>query len=139
MEVTRPKLEPKKEKQDEDRPLDRPRPPRGHGDEQNQMIALTEVERYIQQQVQQHVERARGLEVNYSLPTNHTPFMENVKSVWVSSCIKVPRIDPFDGKTDPADFVNYYLQLMNIWDVLDAILCMMFSTVIKDHAAGWFT
>ena len=72
------------------------------------MIAVADVECYIRAQVDQEVGRVRGLNVPYGAALNHTPFIPLLEAVRVPDHIKVPRIDPFDGKGDPVDFISHY-------------------------------
>ncbi|KAL2902414.1 Activity-regulated cytoskeleton associated protein 2 [Bienertia sinuspersici] len=52
--------------------------------------------------------------------------------------VKMPTIEPFDGKTDPDDHLAAYKHLMYVQGVDDATWCRYFPTTLKGIAQRWF-
>ena len=44
----------------------------------------------------------------------------------------------YDGKSDPADHIRYYQQVMAYWVYDDAVMCRMFPSSLGHSALRWF-
>ncbi|XP_021744015.1 uncharacterized protein LOC110710066 [Chenopodium quinoa] len=52
--------------------------------------------------------------------------------------VKIPTLDPYEGKTDPTDHLNAYKAQMGVQIGCEASWCRFFPTTLKGIAQTWF-
>ncbi|XP_077221692.1 uncharacterized protein LOC143855457 [Tasmannia lanceolata] len=51
----------------------------------------------------------------------------------------MPRLDLYDGSSDPLEFLRTYRRTMVIRNAFDATMCKAFSAYLKKNASNWFS
>ena len=59
---------------------------------------------------------------------NGSPFTQRVVDAPPPRKFSVPKFTVYDGKSDPADHIRYYQQVMAYWVYDDAVMCRMFPS-----------
>ena len=49
-----------------------------------------------------------------------------------------PPFISYDGKADPVEHVNHYIQMMSLYNQNDALMCKIFPSSIGPTALRWF-
>ncbi|XP_022883797.1 uncharacterized protein LOC111400630 [Olea europaea var. sylvestris] len=71
--------------------------------------------------------------------TPNTPFTPEVLSRPLPDSFKYPRIKKYDGKIDPINHLNVYMDIMNLQVTPDAIMCKAFPQTRTNAARDWFS
>lgn len=67
------------------------------------------------------------------------PFTVSVMVESIPNKITFPKIDPYDGMTDPGDFLSHYQSSMSLMNGCnDTMLCRGFITGLRGIALSWF-
>uniref|UniRef100_A0A803MT92 Retrotransposon gag domain-containing protein n=1 Tax=Chenopodium quinoa TaxID=63459 RepID=A0A803MT92_CHEQI len=69
---------------------------------------------------------------------NITPFSQEIMNTPISPKVKIPTLDPYDGKTDPTNHLNAYKAHMGVQIGCEASWCRFFPTTLKGIAYTWF-
>lgn len=71
----------------------------------------------------------------------HHPFSQSIMAAPLPNGFKIPKIEPYDGLTDP----EYHLALFNVHmlsygsEATDSIQCRVFPCTLRKHALKWFS
>ena len=57
----------------------------------------------------------------------------------ISSRFKMPHVEPYDGSTDPVDYLKSYKALMTIQGATDVLLCIGFPATLRKAARAWYS
>lgn len=74
-----------------------------------------------------------GLEV-----PNESPLSEDIENAKIDRRLKIPSIEPFDGTTNPLDFINVIDGRMSFFGHSDMVKCRFFCICLKGTALQWF-
>ena len=70
---------------------------------------------------------------------NGSPFTSRITYAPPPKKFSMPKFNIYNGRTDPADHVRYYQQVMAYWFSDDPMMCRMFQASLGDVALRWFT
>ena len=56
----------------------------------------------------------------------------------MSSRFTQPPFNSYDGKMDPIEHINHYIQMMSLHTHNDTLMCKVFSSSLRPTALGWF-
>ena len=71
-------------------------------------------------------------------PTGVSPFVAEVLAEVLPLALRLPHLKSYDGSTDPEEHVYYFMNMMQLHNFSDAILCKTFSTTLQGVAWTWF-
>ena len=67
-------------------------------------------------------------------PTGVSPFVPEVLGEVLPLGVRLPYLESYDGSSDPEEHVYYFVNMMQLHNFSDAILCKTFSTTLKGVA-----
>ena len=70
--------------------------------------------------------------------TEVSPFVPEVLAEVLPLGVRLPHLESYDGSIDPEEHVYYFVNMMQLHNFSDAILCKTFSTTLKGVARTWF-
>ncbi|CAB4319868.1 unnamed protein product [Prunus armeniaca] len=85
------------------------------------------------------LERERGPgPLDLVTTTDILPFSRDILEFKLPKDFKQPRMQLYDGTTDPVDLLNDFGYWMNVKDVGDAMKCWAFPLLLEGSAKDWF-
>lgn len=67
-----------------------------------------------------------------------SPFSEEIKCTEILRRFTCPPFTICDGKNDPVEHVNYYIQMMSLYSQNDGLMCKVFPSSLGPMAMRWF-
>ncbi|XP_077223451.1 uncharacterized protein LOC143857064 [Tasmannia lanceolata] len=67
-----------------------------------------------------------------------SPFIPRIANVIVATNSDKPRLNLYDGSSDPLEFLRTYRHAMVIRNTSDATMCKAFSAYLKKYANNWY-
>ena len=67
-----------------------------------------------------------------------SPFTQRIQDALPPKKFGQPKFNIYDGRSDPADHVRHYKQMMAYWRNEEALMCRMFPKSLGDTALRWF-
>ena len=68
-----------------------------------------------------------------------SPFNPKIVDALPPKKFSMPKFNVYNGRTDPANHVRYYQQVMAYWIFDNVVMCKTFPTSLGDSALRWFT
>ncbi|XP_075640307.1 uncharacterized protein LOC142612060 [Castanea sativa] len=67
-----------------------------------------------------------------------SPFLGDIERAPMPGRFARPLFNSYDGKTDPVEHVNHYIQMMSLHTHNDALMCKIFPSSLGPTALRWF-
>ncbi|KAL2541613.1 Uncharacterized protein Adt_02591 [Abeliophyllum distichum] len=72
-----------------------------------------------------------------SMVLEEDPFFLEVMAVPLPRDFKQPKMEKYDGSSDPVDHLRYFIDLMRLQATPDAIMCRAFPPTLRREAREW--
>ncbi|XP_077221705.1 uncharacterized protein LOC143855473 [Tasmannia lanceolata] len=67
-----------------------------------------------------------------------SPFIPRIANAIIATNSDMPRLDLYDGSSDPLEFLRTYRCAMVIRNASNAMMCKAFSAYLKKDASNWY-
>ena len=67
-----------------------------------------------------------------------SPFTEEIEQAKLLERFTTPRIEVYDGQTNPVAHIGHYHQRMALWHYKDPLMCRIFPSSLGEVALRWF-
>uniref|UniRef100_A0A2N9G8J0 RNA-directed DNA polymerase n=1 Tax=Fagus sylvatica TaxID=28930 RepID=A0A2N9G8J0_FAGSY len=67
-----------------------------------------------------------------------SPFTDEIESVELPERFTAPRLETYNGRTDPVAHIDHYHHRMALWRYRDPLMCRIFPSSLGEVALRWF-
>jgi hypothetical protein len=67
-----------------------------------------------------------------------SPFTDEIESAELSERFTAPRLETYNGRTDPVAHIDHYHHRMALWRYRDPLMCRIFPSSLGEVALRWF-
>uniref|UniRef100_A0A2N9H5X7 Integrase catalytic domain-containing protein n=1 Tax=Fagus sylvatica TaxID=28930 RepID=A0A2N9H5X7_FAGSY len=67
-----------------------------------------------------------------------SPFSDAIEQAELPERFTAPRLDIYNGRTDPVDYIDHYHHRIALWRYKDPLMCRIFPSSLGEVALRWF-